>query len=112
MHTSAEASACPLTRQRTWSSSPACCSMESTVRAFPAPRVRLPKFILEWLVKVNGREDSRPTGLRVSISLTELYGICSGTSLNNPEKQLCVNEPCYHNTLVDIRFLLTCVVDW
>lgn len=87
MHTSAEAPCCPLTWQRTWSSWPSCCSVEITVKVLPAPSVKLSKVILEWLVKVKGRQDSRPTGLRLIISSIVLYGIVSGTTLNNPEKQ-------------------------
>lgn len=87
INTSADASCCPWTWQRSLSSSPSCRSMESTVKVLPAPSVKLPNVILEQVVKVKGRLDSRPTGLRLTISSTVLYGISSGTTLNKPEKQ-------------------------
>lgn len=87
MNTSAHASCCPQTWQRSLSSSPSCRSTESTVTTLPAPSVKLSNVILDWLVKVKGRPDSRPTGLRPTISSIVLYGIGSGTTLNKPEKQ-------------------------
>ncbi len=106
MHTSAEASCCPWTWQRTWSPSPSCRSMESTVKGLPAPSVKFSKVILERLVKVKGRQDSRPTGLRLIISSTVLYGMASGITLNRPvrrqkvsmisgkNKISCSDKPC------------------
>lgn len=102
INTSAETSCCPWTWHRTRSSSPSRCSMESTVRALPAPSVTLSKVILERLVKVKGRQVSRPTGLMLIISSTVLNGISSGTTLNKPERQQQVSVVSYETNSAQI----------
>lgn len=87
INTSADASCCPWNLQRSLASLSPSSSMEHTVRALPAPRTTLSTVILERQVKVNGWEEFRLRGLRLTISSTELYGISSGTILNKPEKQ-------------------------
>lgn len=107
IHTSAEAPCCPWTWQRTISSSPARCSTESTVKALPAPSVKLSKVILVWLVKVKGRQDSRLTGLRLTISSTVWYGIFSGTTLNKPEKPAQVSVVSHETQLAVFARILS-----
>lgn len=65
--------------------------MDRMVRGRPDPRVKLLKSILELLVKVKGRLESRPTGLRLSSSSTEPYGIFSGTTVKRPVDQTGVS---------------------